>query len=132
MLSLSRYNDVLCWYRSVADAIDSCRRKMKVFFVQRCVVINGAAFECCYIDTISLAFTDFLFQVINTVSSRISNKKASIRWQDSWTARRQLQAVFPVITGSFLTNVIAHLHGLSMDLTAGRTVGPTVDSTVGW
>jgi len=41
------------------------------------------------------------------------------------------QAVFPVITGSFSTNVIAHLHGLSMDLTVGRTVGPTVDSTVG-
>ena len=48
------------------------------------------------------------------------------------TARRQFQAVFPVITGSFPTNVIAHLHGLSMDLTVGRTVGPTVDSTVGW
>ena len=47
------------------------------------------------------------------------------------TARRQFQAVFPVITGSFPTNVIAHLHGLSMDLTVGRTVGPTVDSTVG-
>jgi len=47
------------------------------------------------------------------------------------TARRQFQAVFPVIAGSFPTNVIAHLHGLSMDLTVGRTVGPTVDSTVG-
>ena len=47
------------------------------------------------------------------------------------TARRQFQALFPVITGSFPTNVIAHLHGLSMDLTVGRTVGPTVDSTVG-
>ena len=47
------------------------------------------------------------------------------------TARRQFQAVFPVITGSFPTNVIAHLRGLSMDLTVGRTVGPTVDSTVG-
>ena len=48
------------------------------------------------------------------------------------TARRQFQTVFPVITGSFPTNVIAHLHGLSiMDLTVGRTVGPTVDSTVG-
>jgi len=47
------------------------------------------------------------------------------------TARRQFQAVFPVIIGSFPTNVIAHLHGLSMDLTVGRTVGPTVDSTVG-
>ena len=47
------------------------------------------------------------------------------------TARRQIQAVFPVITGSFPTNVIAHLHGLSMDLTVGRTVGLTVDSTVG-
>jgi len=42
------------------------------------------------------------------------------------TALRQFQAVFPVITGSFLTNVIAHLHGLSMDLTVGRTVGPTL------
>jgi len=47
------------------------------------------------------------------------------------TARRQLQDVFPVITGSFPTNIIAHLHGLSMDLTVGRTVGPTVDWTVG-
>jgi len=47
------------------------------------------------------------------------------------TARRQFQAVFPVITGSFPTNVIAHIHGMSMDLTVGRTVGPTVDSTVG-
>jgi len=47
------------------------------------------------------------------------------------TARRQFQVVFPVIAGSFTTNVIVHLHGLSMDLTVGRTVGPTVDSTVG-
>ena len=47
------------------------------------------------------------------------------------TARRQLQAVFPVINGSFQTNAVAHLHGLSMDLTVGRTVGPTVDLTVG-
>jgi len=47
------------------------------------------------------------------------------------TARRQFQVVFRVITGSFPTNVIAHLHRLSMDLTVGRTVGPTVDSTVG-
>ena len=46
------------------------------------------------------------------------------------TACRQFQAVFPVITSSFPTNVIAHLHGLSMDLTVGRTVGPAVDSTV--
>jgi len=48
------------------------------------------------------------------------------------TACRQFQAVFPVITGNFPTNVIAHLHGLSMDLTVGWTVGPTLDSTVGW
>jgi len=51
------------------------------------------------------------------------------------TARRQFHAVFPVITGSFPTNIIAHLHGLSMDLTmltVGQTVGPAVDSTVGW
>jgi len=48
------------------------------------------------------------------------------------TARRQFQAIFPVITGSFPTNVIAHLHGLSMDVTLGRTVSPTVHSTVGW
>jgi len=41
------------------------------------------------------------------------------------TARRQFQPVFPVITGSFPTNVIAHLHGLSM--TVGRTAGPTID-----
>jgi len=47
------------------------------------------------------------------------------------TARRQFQTVFPAITGSFSTHVIAHLHGLSMDLTVGRTVGSTVDSTVG-
>jgi len=47
------------------------------------------------------------------------------------TARRQFQAVFPVITSNFPTNVIAHLDGLSMDLTVGRTVGPAVDSTVG-
>ena len=47
------------------------------------------------------------------------------------TARRQSQAVFPVITGSFPTNVITHLYSLSMDLTVGRTVGPTGDSTVG-
>ena len=46
------------------------------------------------------------------------------------TARRQFQAVFPVITGSFPTDVIAHLHGLSMDLTVERTVGPTIDPTV--
>ena len=39
------------------------------------------------------------------------------------TARRQLQTVFPVITGSFPTNVIAHLHRLNMDWTVGRTVG---------
>jgi len=39
------------------------------------------------------------------------------------TARRQFQAVFPVITGSFPNNIIAHLHGLSMDLTVGRTIG---------
>jgi len=58
-------------------------------------------------------------------------KKASICWQDST----------PPISGclscnnrrgSFPTNVIAHLHGLSMDLTAGRTVGPTADATVVW
>ena len=36
------------------------------------------------------------------------------------TVRHQFQAVFPVITGSFPTNVIAHLHGLSMDLTVGK------------
>ena len=47
------------------------------------------------------------------------------------TAGRQFQTVFPVVTDSFPTNVLAHLHGLSMDLTVGRTVGPTVDSTVG-
>ena len=47
------------------------------------------------------------------------------------TARRQFQAVFPVITASFPINIIAHLHGLSMDLTVGQTVGPTVDATVG-
>jgi len=47
------------------------------------------------------------------------------------TARCQFQAAFPVITSSFPTNVIAHLRGLSMDLTVGRTVGPTVESTVG-
>jgi len=47
------------------------------------------------------------------------------------TAHCQFQAVFPVITGSFPTNVTAHLQSLSMDLTVGRTVGPTVDSTVG-
>jgi len=39
------------------------------------------------------------------------------------TARRQFQAVFPVITGSFPSNIIAHLHGLSMDLTVDSTVG---------
>ena len=48
------------------------------------------------------------------------------------TECRQFQAVFRVINGSFPTNVIAHLHGLSMDLTVGRTVGPTADSPVGW
>ena len=47
------------------------------------------------------------------------------------TARRRFQAVFPVITRCFPTNVTAHLHGFSMDLTVGRTFGPTVDSTVG-
>jgi len=47
------------------------------------------------------------------------------------TARRQFRAAFPVITGSFPTTVIAHLHRLSMDLTVGRTVGRTVNSTVG-
>jgi len=47
------------------------------------------------------------------------------------TECRQFQAVFRVINGSFPTNVIAHLHGLSMDLTVGRTVGPTADSPVG-
>ena len=36
-----------------------------------------------------------------------------------------------IITGSFPTNVIAHLHSLSMDLTVSRTVSPTVDSTLG-
>ena len=48
------------------------------------------------------------------------------------TAQRQFQAVFPVITGSFSTNVIAHLHGFGMHLTAGRTVGPTVDWFDSW
>jgi len=47
------------------------------------------------------------------------------------TERCQFQAVFLVIIGSFPTNVTAHLHGLSTDLTVGLTVGPTVDSTVG-
>jgi len=47
------------------------------------------------------------------------------------TVHRQFQAVFRVITSNFPTNVIAHSHGLSMDLTVGRTVGTTVDSTVG-
>jgi len=47
------------------------------------------------------------------------------------TSCRQFQAVLPVITGSFPTNIIAHLHDLSMDLTDGRTVGPTIDLTVG-
>ena len=47
------------------------------------------------------------------------------------TARRQFLAVFPVITSSFPANVLAHLHGLSMDLTVGRTIGPTVRPTVG-
>ena len=46
------------------------------------------------------------------------------------TARRQFQAVFPVIAGIFPTKVTSHLHGLNMNLTVGRTVGPTVDSTV--
>jgi len=45
------------------------------------------------------------------------------------TARRQFQAVFPVITGSFPTNVIADLHRLNMDLTVERTGGPI--ATVG-
>jgi len=36
------------------------------------------------------------------------------------TVHRQFQAVFPVITGSFPTNVIVHLHDLSTDLTVGR------------
>jgi len=48
------------------------------------------------------------------------------------TPRRQFQAVFPVITDSFPNNVIAHLHGLSMDQTVERTVSPNVNSTVGW
>jgi len=47
------------------------------------------------------------------------------------TACRQFQAVFPVITGSFPTNIIAHLPHLSMDLTVGWTVGATANSTVG-
>jgi len=47
------------------------------------------------------------------------------------TACHQFHTVFPVITGSILTNVIAHLHSLSMDLTVGRRVGPTVDLSVG-
>jgi len=63
--------------------------------------------------------------VYTFIGPRYKNKKASIRW-------RQFQAVFPVITSSLSTNIIAHLHGLSMDLTVGRTVGTAVDSTVGW
>jgi len=47
------------------------------------------------------------------------------------TARCQFQTVFPVITSSsFPTNIIVHLHGLSMALTVGRTVSLTVDSTI--
>ena len=53
------------------------------------------------------------------------------------TACHQFQAVFPVITGSFPTNVIAHLHGFSMDLitvsvdsTVGINIGLTVDPTI--
>jgi len=49
----------------------------------------------------------------------------------AYTTLDNVWVVFPAITGSFPTNVITHLHGLSMDLTDGRTVGPTVDSTVG-
>jgi len=47
------------------------------------------------------------------------------------TARCKFHVVFPVITSSFPANVMAHLHSLSMDMTVGRTVSPTVDSTVG-
>ena len=43
--------------------------------------------------------------------------------------RCQFQAVFPVITGSFPTNIIAFTQfEYGSD---GRTVGPTVDSKVG-
>ena len=64
---------------------------------------------------------------LHTLSASETRRPASA----DRTARRQFQTVFPVITGSFTTNVIAHLHGLNMDMTFGRTVGPTVDSTVG-
>jgi len=70
----------------------------------------------------------FTKSVIDSVS-RCVNKKASIRWQDS---APPISGCLSIITGSFVTNIIAHLHGLSMDLTVGRTIGPTADSTVGW
>jgi len=64
--------------------------------------------------------------VKNFSSGRCTRRPASA----DRTARCQFQAVFPVMPGSFPTNIIAHLHSLSMDLTVGRTVGPTVDLTV--
>ena len=57
------------------------------------------------------------FELIPTVTTKPASADR--------TARCQFQAIFPVITGSFPANVIVHLHGLSMDLTVGRTVVPT-------
>ena len=36
------------------------------------------------------------------------------------TARRQFQAVFPVMTGSFPNNIIAHLHGFEYGSDSGQ------------
>jgi len=65
------------------------------------------------------------------LSVTLSTRRLASTDRTVWTVRRQFQAVFPVITGSFSTNVIVHLHSLNMDLTVRRTVGPTVDLTVG-
>jgi len=79
---------------------------------------------CAFLAKCRRAFFVRLFFAFSSVSTK---RPASA----DRTARRQFQAVFPVITGRIPTNVIAHLHGLRMDLTVGRTVDPTLDSTVG-
>ena len=86
----------------------------------RTTLLAWSALSFCFRSSRSMPLTLF--------SSRTTRRPAS----DDRTARRQYQAICPVITGSCPTNVIVLLHGLSMDLTVGRTVGPTVDSTVGW
>jgi len=60
-------------------------------------------------------------QLCQAVSSQ-RRHVSTIKQEGQHPLTGQFQAVFPVITGSFPTNVIAHLHSLSMDLTDEQSV----------